>query len=95
MQTDSDHKPFLNYVLNTVDLDKEDILILKKKIAEMRSKNVDENLRLLRLQSDKLEEIIVQSRGEVTPQQIDSIMLTLAHNHSPEQLTQIFASEDH
>jgi hypothetical protein len=41
MQTDSDHKPFLNYVLNTVDLDKEDILILKKKVAEMRSKNVD------------------------------------------------------
>lgn len=67
IQTDDDSKPFLNYVLNNRDLDKEDILMLKKKISDMKSKEVDYNMRFLRVQEKKLEEMIIQTNGESTP----------------------------
>jgi len=54
-------------VLNNRDLDKEDILMLKKKISDMKSKEVDYNMRFLRVQEKKLEEMIIQTNGESTP----------------------------
>jgi hypothetical protein len=81
-------------VINSRDLEKEDILLLKKKVSEMRSKQVDENMRLLREQEGRLEEAILQTNGESSPHQIENIILTLAHNRSPEEIVRIFGSED-
>lgn len=81
-------------MLNSRDLDKEDILLLKRKISEMRSRQVDENMRLLRAQEGRLEEMIQQNNGDSTPHEIDNIILTLAHNRTPEEINQIFESED-
>ena len=38
IQTEADRKPFLNFLLSAQDLDKEDLKLLKKKIAELRAK---------------------------------------------------------
>ena len=38
IQTESDKKPFLNYLLSAQDLDKDDIKLLKRKIAEIRAR---------------------------------------------------------
>jgi hypothetical protein len=41
VQTEEDNKPFLSFILNNQNLDKEDIRLLKKKIADMRAKDIE------------------------------------------------------
>lgn len=40
MQTEEDNKPFLKFLLSAQDIDKEDLKLLKKKIAELRGREV-------------------------------------------------------
>jgi hypothetical protein len=39
-QTDDDPKPFLAFLLSNPDLEKEDLRLLKRKVAELRSREV-------------------------------------------------------
>jgi len=40
MQTDQDNKPFLKFLLSAQDIDKEDLKLLRKKIGELRGKEI-------------------------------------------------------
>ncbi len=40
IQTEADNKPFLKYLLSLQDLDKEDMKLLKRKIAELKGREV-------------------------------------------------------
>ena len=41
IQTEGDRKPFLNFFLAAQDIDKEDLRLLKKKIAELSDRKVE------------------------------------------------------
>lgn len=55
MQTEDDPKPFLDFLLSAQNLEKEDLKLLKKKVAELRSREVEESLQALRGQERRLE----------------------------------------
>ena len=40
MQTEEDSKPFLKFLLSAQDIDKEDLKLLKKKIAELNKREI-------------------------------------------------------
>lgn len=94
VQTDDDPKPFLDFLLSRKDIDKEDLILLRRKVAELRSREVEESLQALRGQERKLEEIFRDANRESNPQQIENIMVTLANNYSRDEISQIFGSED-
>jgi hypothetical protein len=54
MQTDDDPKPFLAFLLSAPNLEKEDLRLLKKKVAELRGREVEESLQALRGQEKRL-----------------------------------------
>lgn len=41
IQTDTNTKPFLNFLLSAQDIDKEDLKLLKRKIAELRGREIE------------------------------------------------------
>lgn len=93
MQTDDDPKPFLAFLLSSPNLEKEELRQLKRKVAELRGREVEESLQALRGQERRLEEVL-QLGGRESPQQLDNILLTLANTYSRDEISQIFGSED-
>jgi hypothetical protein len=53
-QTEQDPKPFLAFLLSNPSLEKEDLRLLKKKVAELRGREVEESLQALRGQERRL-----------------------------------------
>lgn len=53
-QANFDMKPFLEYILQNHDFDKEDLMELKKKVSELKSKQNKNNMNIL---SSKKEEL--------------------------------------
>jgi len=94
MQTEEDNKPFLKFLLSAQDIDREDLKLLKKKVAELRGREIEENMLILRNKEKKLEEVLQLTNKETSPQQIENIMVALANNYSRDEISQIFGSED-
>jgi flagellar biosynthesis/type III secretory pathway protein FliH len=92
-QTEEDPKPFLTFLLSTQNLEKEDLRLLKKKVAELRGREVEESLQALRGQEKRLEEVL-QLGSREGPQQLDNILIALANTYSKDEISQIFGSED-
>jgi len=53
-----DTKPFLSFILNNHNLDKEDIRVLKRKIADLRARDVEESLEALKGHEARLQEML-------------------------------------
>ena len=90
----SPSKPFLEFLLSAESLDREELRLLRKKVGELRAKEVEENLVVLRGESDRLAEALEVANREATSEQVENIMVTLANNYSRDEISQIFGSED-
>lgn len=68
---------------------------MKKRIAEMKNKEVEESKSLLRANEDRLKQIL-EVGGETVSgsQNIENIMTTLANNLSLHDLSLLFESND-
>lgn len=62
VQADVEGKPFLEYILNNGEFDREEILELKKKIAQLKSKESKRNMQLLKIKENDLQKIIYKEK---------------------------------
>lgn len=95
IQANFDVKPFLDYILQNNDFDKEDLLQLKRKVALLKSKQTKKNMSILSGRKDDVEKIMQAHRERLRANiDINQFMEAIADNVEFEEISQILDNQN-